>query len=217
MTGDGMDILSIVLAICAFWLGACPFSVWLGQLLLSRDIRRYGDNNPGATNVFRAGGRWSGVLALILDIGKGAPFVALGAYYYRLSEPEVYLIALCAMLGHAFSPFLRWKGGKAVAITGGILLALPQHEIFLCFAAFMFLGFLLISGDAWLSMLAPVGTVVFLAVSHSSAWEISFVTGIMIIYLLKQSMFLKTPPRFGGKLGRFIFHSEEQPVKENKT
>ena len=67
----------ILLAVAAFCLGACPFSLWVGRHLLGKDIRDYGDGNPGAVNVFRVGGRKAGSLALTLDIAKGTPFVLL--------------------------------------------------------------------------------------------------------------------------------------------
>jgi len=116
-----------LLILCAFWLGACPFSVWIGQWLLGKDIRDYGDGNPGAVNVFRAGGRKSGFLAIFLDVAKGVPFVVLAHSFFGLSEAIVLAVALSAILGHAFSPLLHLRGGKSVAVTFGVLLALPQH------------------------------------------------------------------------------------------
>ena len=105
-----------LLAVSAFWLGACPFSVWIGQWLLGKDIRDYGDGNPGATNVFRAGGRKSGCLAIILDAAKGVPFVLLAHLFFGLSIIAVMAVALSAILGHAFSPLLRFRGGKSIAV-----------------------------------------------------------------------------------------------------
>ena len=62
----------------AFALGSLPFSVWLGYAFMRKDVRRYGDHNPGATNVFRAGNRLVGLLALMLDISKAAVPVGIG-------------------------------------------------------------------------------------------------------------------------------------------
>ena len=96
----------------AFGLGACPFSVWIGQWFLGKDIRDYGDGNPGAANVFRAGGRKSGLLAVILDTAKGIPFVFLAYSFFKLPEAAVMAVALSAILGHAFSPSASAKRGK---------------------------------------------------------------------------------------------------------
>ncbi len=79
-----------LLAVSAFWLGACPFSVWIGWWVLGKDIRNYGDGNPGAANVFRAGGRKPGYLDLILDTAKRVPFVFLAHSFFELPEEMLY-------------------------------------------------------------------------------------------------------------------------------
>ena len=98
----------VLLANCAFCLGACPFSLWIGRWLLHKDIREYGDGNPGAVNAFLAGGRKIGGLALIMDVGKGIPFVFVAHLVFRLPQPAVAVVGICAIIGHAFSPFLRF-------------------------------------------------------------------------------------------------------------
>ena len=139
---------SALVAVCAFWLGACPFSMdW--HWLLRKDIRAYGDGNPGAVNVFRAGGPRAGSLALFLDIAKGVPFVLMAHAVFGLPEAVVMAIGVSAILGHAFTPILRFHGGKAVAITFGVLMALPQHELLFTVAIFTFLAFIFIDNDAW--------------------------------------------------------------------
>jgi glycerol-3-phosphate acyltransferase PlsY len=152
-------------AVSTFWLGACPFSVWIGRWVLGKDIRDYGDGNPGAANVFRAGGRKSGCLAVILDTAKGVPFIALAHSFFRFPEAAVMAVALSAILGHAFSPLLQLKGGKSVAVTFGVLLALPQHEMLITFAVFMFLGFLFMEIDAWTVMFGSAGSLAYLLAS----------------------------------------------------
>src|SRR3972149_4915784 len=114
-------ITTSLLAVAAFTLAAVPFSLLVGRWCLGEDIRNYGDGNPGATNVFRAGGQKTGYLALVLDVGKGAPFVFLAHSFFNLPGPAVVVVVLSAVLGHAYSPFLRWSGGKAVALTFGAL------------------------------------------------------------------------------------------------
>jgi glycerol-3-phosphate acyltransferase PlsY len=106
--------------IIAFISGALPFSVWIGRLALRTDIRRYGDGNPGATNVVRSGGKGWGALALLLDSFKGAIPVGLAYFWAGLTGWALVAVALAPVLGHAYSPFLRFRGGKAVAVTFGI-------------------------------------------------------------------------------------------------
>lgn len=110
--------------IVSFFCGALPFSVWVGQLALRRDIRTYGDGNPGAANVFRAGNKKWGVLAILLDGFKGAIPVGIAHYLVGLDGWELTAVALAPILGHAFSPFLRFRGGKALAVTFGVWLGL---------------------------------------------------------------------------------------------
>jgi glycerol-3-phosphate acyltransferase PlsY len=110
----------VVWAVAAFISGALPFSVWLGQLTLGRDVREYGDHNPGAANVYRAGGKALGAVAVLLDFLKGAVPVGLATYVADLNGLPLVVVALAPVLGHAFSPFLRFQGGKALAVTFGI-------------------------------------------------------------------------------------------------
>ena len=184
----------------AFWLGACPFSVWIGRWLLDKDIRAYGDGNPGAANVFRAGGRKSGYLAVVLDTAKGIPFVALAYSFFGFSEVVIMAVALSAILGHAFSPLLGFKGGKSVAVTFGVLLALPQHEMLLTFAIFIFIGFLFIEIDAWTVMLGPAGSLAYLVATEGSSWESLFMLCVFVILAVKHFDELKTIPRPRGRL-----------------
>ncbi len=189
-----------LLAVSAFCLGACPFSVWIGRWFLGKDIRDYGDGNPGAANVFRAGGRKSGCLAVILDTAKGVPFVALAHFFFGLPEVVVMAVALSAILGHAFSPLLRLRGGKSIAVTFGVLLALPQHEMLLAFAVFLILGFLFIEIDAWIVMLAPVGSLIYLVTTGKSSWELLFMFCVLAILAIKHFDDLRTIPRGKGRL-----------------
>ncbi len=99
-----------------FLSGSLPFSVWLGKLLTRSDIRRYGDGNPGATNAWRAGGWQIGVPALLLDFLKRALPVGLARFWAGVDGWGLIPIALAPVLGHAFSPFLRFRGGKAIFV-----------------------------------------------------------------------------------------------------
>ena len=108
---------TLIWIIIAFMCGALPFSVWVGKLALHTEIRNYGDHNPGATNVIRAGGWKWGVPALLLDYLKGAIPVGIAYFVVGLDGVSLVLVALAPVLGHAFSPFLGFHGGKAVAVT----------------------------------------------------------------------------------------------------
>lgn len=188
--------ITILLATGAYLLGSCPFSLLVGRWRLNTDIRQYGDGNPGAVNVFRAGDVKTGVIAVVLDIGKGFPFVFIAHFHFGLPELLIATIGLSAILGHAFSPFLRFKGGKAIAVTGGVLLAFPQYQLLLLFIAFIFTAYLCIEQDAWSTMAAPVGALTYLLLTRGNPWELLFTLGVMIIFAIKQYESLKTIPRF---------------------
>jgi glycerol-3-phosphate acyltransferase PlsY len=183
-----------LLALCAFGLGACPFSLWIGRWLLGKDIRQYGDGNPGAANVFRAGGRKAGFLAVALDTAKGVPFVFLAHAYFELPEAAVLGVAMSAILGHAFSPILQLRGGKAVAVSFGAVLALPQHDILLALAGAMFLGFLFIAVDAWIVIFGAAAATYVLIARGASA-ETFFMLGVLALLVLKFRNELKTAPK----------------------
>lgn len=193
-----------LLAIAAFGLGAIPFSLLVGRWLLGKDIRDYGDGNPGAVNVFRAGGQKAGYLAVFLDVAKGVPFVFLAHSFFGLSNVAVVAVGMSAILGHAFSPFLRWHGGKAVAITFGVLLALPQHEMLLAFIACMVLGALIIEVDAWTVMFGALGSLAYLAVTRGSSWEVLLMLCILAVFAVKHFDDLRTFPGFRGRLVRWL-------------
>ncbi|MDD5313487.1 MAG: glycerol-3-phosphate acyltransferase, partial [Dehalococcoidia bacterium] len=179
--------------------GACPFSVWIGKLALKTDIRLYGDGNPGAYNVFRAGGRFWGVVRMLADILKGMPFILIARLTLDFPQAALYTIALFAVLGHAFSPFLRFRGGKALAVAGGTMLALPLPDMVISYAILMFIGFLLIDNDAWTVMFAAVGSLVYLVVNQSDSLEIVYVSCLLLIFFVKHLKDLKTLPHLSGR------------------
>jgi glycerol-3-phosphate acyltransferase PlsY len=124
------------LLIGAYLLGAVPFSYLLVRWKTGLDVRRVGSGNVGATNAMRAAGRGTGAVALALDLAKGAVPVLAGR---ALQVPAVVLaaVAAAAVLGHCYSPFLRFTGGKGVATAAGALGALAPLALLLALAAFV--------------------------------------------------------------------------------
>jgi len=187
---------AIFLVIAAFLLGACPFSVWLGRFFLKKDITKYGDGNPGSANVFRAGGNVKlGLTAVWLDILKGIPFVYMSYAVFDLSMGVTIAVGLGAILGNAFSPLLRFKGGKSVAITFGVVIALPQLDVLVLFTMLTVLGFLFIEQHAWVVMPGPIGTSAYLLLNRGMSWELLLMLCILTVYIVKQYDGLRTLPR----------------------
>lgn len=120
--------------VMAFISGAVPYSLIVSSLIINKDVRNVGDGNPGATNAWIIGGWPIGILATIFDISKSAIPVSLAVSRFSTSSHFdsicISLIALAPVLGHAWSPFLRFKGGKALAPTWGSWIALTGGAAF---------------------------------------------------------------------------------------
>jgi acyl phosphate:glycerol-3-phosphate acyltransferase len=114
--------LAVSLVLC-YLIGAIPFSFIFSQLRRGVDPRQAGTGNVGASNALIVAGKVAATLAVIGDTGKGVVAVLL-ARYLGLNEWGVVLSALAVVLGHDFSLWLGFRGGKGVATTGGVLIAL---------------------------------------------------------------------------------------------
>jgi glycerol-3-phosphate acyltransferase PlsY len=106
----------------AYLLGSIPFGLLLTRFFGGVDIRSIGSGNIGATNVMRTGKKWLGVLTLLLDLGKGLVAVLFAKYVY--DENAAIIAGLFAVLGHVFPIWLQYKGGKGVATSFGVFLAI---------------------------------------------------------------------------------------------
>lgn len=147
---------ALVWTILGFASGSLMFSYWLGRLALKRDIRAVGDGNPGATNVLLAGGKAWGLLALLLDVFKGALPVSLAKYAFGVSGWALLPVSLAPIFGHAFSPWLKGRGGKAVAVSFGVWIALTLWEAPTLGGLLLGLWFALISVSGWAVLLSLI-------------------------------------------------------------
>jgi len=110
--------------VIALLMGSIPFSLLLGKIFLRKDIRDFGDRAPGATNVARAGGRVLYIVAVLCDAFKGTVPVCLAQLISQVDGCGLAAVAVAPVLGHAFSPFLKFRGGMGVATTFGVWLGL---------------------------------------------------------------------------------------------
>ena len=122
-------------AVLPFFISSIPFGYVIGKLK-GVDIRQHGSGNIGATNVSRVLGKKYGALVLILDALKGALSV-LAVKLYGLPFEYQVLAGLFAVLGHCFSPFLRFKGGKGVATGLGAFIVISPKITLLAFFIFL--------------------------------------------------------------------------------
>ena len=138
---------SLAWIIAGLALGSLPFSVWIGKIFLRTDIRQYGDGSPGATNVARAGSKFLYVIAALLDAFKGTVPVFLAQTLSGVAGWDLAAVAVAPVMGHAFSPFLKFRGGMGVATTFGVWLGLTGWLGPLAIA--MCIGFMFIFQKNW--------------------------------------------------------------------
>ena len=146
----------IALTFIAFLFGALPFSLWLGKLFLKMDVRQVGDGNPGAANVFKAGGSVVGLVALLLDVAKAALPVGLAYHNLGIRGIPMFLIAIAPVIGHVFSPFLGFKGGKGLASALGVWIGLTIWKVSLAALVGVLIGIALTAIPGWAVMLGLV-------------------------------------------------------------
>lgn len=134
----------IIVIFIGYMLGSIPSAVWVGKFFHGIDIREHGSKNAGATNTFRVFGNKSGTIVLAMDIIKGyaaASIPLLLSHMYIGFKDEVLILQLtasfCAIMGHVFPVLAKFKGGKGVASTLGIIIAINPETAFICLGCFI--------------------------------------------------------------------------------
>ncbi len=114
----------IIIAVISYFIGSTPTGFVFGKVLKGVDIREHGSGNMGATNVFRVIGKGPGAVVLILDIIKGVLAVVFIAGAFHPSVEGRIVAAIAVVAGHNWTCFLKFKGGKGVATSLGVLIGL---------------------------------------------------------------------------------------------
>jgi len=202
-----MNWVTLVFIVLAFLFGSIPFSVWLGRLFLKEDVRRYGDGNPGAANVFRAGGKTVGLLALILDVTKGALPVGLAYQNMGVRGIPMFLIAMAPILGHVFSPFLSFRGGKAIATALGVWIGLTIWKASLAGVIGALIGIALTSVTGWAVMLGLAAILVTLLIWMPNPLLLLVWVGETLILAWTHRADLRQYPRLRPWITKLFFSS----------
>lgn len=129
----------IIFILIAYVLGSIPSALIVGKIGYNLDIREHGSGNLGATNAFRILGKKAGIIVTLADILKGtiATLVPLFAALFIDVEVNRLIIGLFAVLGHTYPLFAKFKGGKAVATSGGILLGVSPILFIIMISSFI--------------------------------------------------------------------------------
>ena len=136
MTPIETPILILILwAIVGYTMGSVPFGIVLSRLMGLGDLRKLGSGNIGATNVLRTGNKTAAALTVVLDAGKGTAAVLLASA--MSGEDAAQLAGLAALIGHCFTIFLKFKGGKGTATFLGVMLGLSFPLGLACCASWL--------------------------------------------------------------------------------
>ncbi len=124
--------------ILAYLLGSIPTGLWIGRAFFKTDIREHGSGNLGATNTFRVLGKPAGSITMVIDILKGTAATLLPTLSVFAGSGVPPLVAgLVAVVGHVFPIFAKFRGGKAVATSAGVLLGYHWPVFLLIVLAFL--------------------------------------------------------------------------------
>jgi acyl phosphate:glycerol-3-phosphate acyltransferase len=197
----------------AFLIGSIPIGYLIGRAK-GLDVRQHGSGNVGATNIGRLLGKKAGVVTFLGDLLKGSVGVSLSYIALLMASPEGYIPALgaslgfCTILGHCYSPFLKFKGGKGVATSLGVFLMLAPVQAILatCVFALVF----------WFSRYVSVGSMscavafpIFVLLSPVASYNLGLViaailAGSLIIFRHKTNISRLR----AGTEPRFSFHKD---------
>ena len=174
-----MDINLIIVTVYSYFLGSIPFGFILTKIFLKQDIRETGSGNIGATNVLRTGNKFLAILTLVLDFLKGYMTIIITLKYFN---DLILLSALICLLGHIFSIWLKFKGGKGVATYLGILLALSVNY-FLIFIIVWFSILLIFKYSSLSSILSTFGIFIYeYFFLENNILSFLFISFIIILY-----------------------------------
>ena len=127
----------LLLVLFSYFLGSVPTGYLIAKRVMDIDIRQHGSGNPGAANVYRIVGKWDGVSTFLIDACKGFIPVCLARHFC----PDNYWVAIAcgviAILGHMWTIYLKFRGGKGVATSAGVFAALLPIPTALAFLSFV--------------------------------------------------------------------------------
>ncbi|HBQ25410.1 MAG TPA: acyl-phosphate glycerol 3-phosphate acyltransferase [Syntrophomonas sp.] len=170
----------VLVVILCYLIGSIPFSYISAQVLAKTDVRSRGSGNVGATNVYRTAGVWPGLLAFIGDLLKGAVAAWLGL---AMGGPVLVIIcSLAAIIGHCYPLFLKFRGGKAAATAGGVVLFLmPKVGLILLL---LFITTVVLTRYVSLASLIVAISLPFVAYLFHYPWQYMVLSILMMIIVV---------------------------------
>ncbi|MDD5766258.1 MAG: glycerol-3-phosphate 1-O-acyltransferase PlsY [Candidatus Marinimicrobia bacterium] len=132
----------ILILVLSYLVGSIPTSIIVGKLMKGIDVRQFGSGNAGGTNAFRVLGWKAGLFVSLFDIAKGVfativiSKIRIGGLPFDNETLIMVLAGLCAILGHTFTIFAGFKGGKGVAAGAGMIIGLYPSAFLVCLVIF---------------------------------------------------------------------------------
>ena len=169
-----------------FWIlisfvsASVPWSLILGYIFSNKDIRTVGDKNPGGTNTLKLSGIKVGLMAIFLDISKSF-FPVYFSLFYGFVGYELILICLAAISGSIFSPFLKFNGGKSLAVSCGIWLAISSGIIGPLICLMMAFSHLVQKTHIWTILFGWLGILIWVLIF---SFELEYVIIFFINFIL---------------------------------
>lgn len=207
-------IHTLLIVVVSYLLGSIPFGYLLVRVFRGQDVRQTGSGNIGATNVARTGSKGLAIATLVLDALKGYLAVA-HVFFLAAHHPEnlpdygphsVYILAalagFCAILGHMFPVWLRFKGGKGVATGVGAFLALAPLAVAVVLAVFV----AIVATTRYVSLGSIVGSLAF----PVAAWWLNPQTRSVTILLLISASSLLIIIRHKDNIRRLLAGNENR-------
>lgn len=189
-------------AVISYLLGSLNFAIIVTRVFYNKDIRTFGSGNAGMTNVLRTFGKGAAALTIIGDIGKGVVSVLLTKWFFAsflgYSVPSAaYISCICAVLGHLFPIYFKFKGGKGVSVAAGAIAAIEPILILPLIALFIIVVLctkIVSLASILCALFYPVVTFGFAMLQQQSTYYIITVTllavlpAALVIYMHKENI-----------------------------
>lgn len=180
--------------IASYLLGSIPFGLVISRLVFKKDVRRLGSGNIGATNVLRNFGVKPFIAVTMLDMGKGVAAVAVGRAL-GLGPALSLLAGLFSIVGHNWSLYLRFQGGKGIATSGGVIIAAYPWQVVLAvvgtFLILVLLTRIMSVGSLSAALAFPLSTIIFLRSDLGRYWPhlaVSVTASLFAVYRHRENI-----------------------------
>ena len=173
--------MSYIFLLAAYIIGSIPFSYLFGKKLKNKDLRKHGSGNLGTTNAFRVLGLAIGIIVLILDVSKSGLLVLLvmknpNLFGYQMLHPIFY--GFFAVIGHVFPIWFKFKGGKGVASSLGIIVVYAPWIGITMIPFFLFIVYLTkyvsLGSTATALVVSLMSIILYFNVPNSSIYDLEF-------------------------------------------